>query len=79
MALENDAAKNSLWHSIGVINLKTSNFATTFHKVKGHAVTPPYKRPQGSHKMPVSHGSSGSFGGNGSKARRKGEPGSKGV
>jgi hypothetical protein len=66
IALQNYAAKNSLWCSTAIITPRLGSFGTTHNKGKIPMPTPSYKRPQGNIAQ-NNHGNSGNFGGNGSK------------
>ena len=67
MALQNDAAKTSLWRSTTIITPRFNGYVTTQNKGKNHVPSPFYKRPQGNYFGENSHVSYGSFGGNGNK------------
>jgi hypothetical protein len=66
IALQNDAAKNSLRHLTDEKILRSGSFGTTYNKGKAPIPMPSYKRPHGNigHN---NHNSYGSFGDNCSK------------
>ena len=65
LTLQNDAAKNSLWHS-NVVNIsRNSSFATTRNKGKAPMPMPSYKRSHGS-IVQRRHDTHNCFGGSGS-------------
>ena len=66
LTLQNDAAKNSLWHSAAVNIPRNSSSATTQNQGKAPMPISLYKRPHGSIDQ-SSHCSHIGFGGNGSK------------
>ena len=66
IALQYDAAKNSLWCLAAVNIIRKNSSATTHNKVKAHVPMRSHKRPHGNIGE-IIHGNPNSFGGNGSK------------